>query len=877
MERLKTLFPIVLAVAAIALYVWWQSLQPGNDVDAPGTVPISWQTPDRANACAHTVGDTPRDRVATCLGRLGTSAISSGLKEELDSMAKDGKSLLAARIAMPGTTLALADHPELLTPLLGNDDAAAAKALADAGIRNLLVSRDLTGALDRDQLVLSRLAQHDFLEWFNLRWITPDLMVYTVRNSSERMPLSTGDQLLSGLRDRLSGLTPSPQRWHPESVRLLGSMRLQGETLAIRHAAAGTKDGIAEDRVVDQALDDLAAALRREWDRNVEVKGIGKLQDRLKDIRLEVHVVMERATVEPRSRYQIFDLWEMGVDGMMLKNKVGADDEKFTFLPGSEAITRALHTADDFLQYATKENWREKRPWEDPNTRLDLIRDQHFMERDPGGRTGAVRLLRALPEVPMEAVTDRNVQSMLVSGGEWWLTNQFDDGSFEYKYWPEQNRQSTEYNEVRHILGIRDLADVWRYRHDGRYLTGSAKAMNWLLKFLVQDTDPPAGPFKSANQEILLPHPPPGTILFRYPAASSGDLPNQKLGTVAVAVLGWVAYAEATGDHSQDELIRKMGKFIEAMTDANGHFRPYDVPANHPYATENNDIVPGEAGLALGKIAAYFGEKDWLAYYDKFVSYYQPWFDTRANRKVVGGRWPIDTYETQDRLDLVQFGPWSVMAAAQYYAQTKDERAAKFGLEVADWMIDNYQWTSERAPWPDYVGGYYKLPEELPAMQTFCYSEGTAAAYRLATLYAPERAERYAKATREAIRFLEVIQYDDVDSYFVARPEKVHGGVKYEMAQNKIRIDYVGHAMSTLSQYLDNRGRDPSVHLDIFDPAAPDTFGADHPSTPEEYAAQLRGEALPGPAGRGPTPEQGNPPSGLPPFAPPDRTEDEGD
>ena len=42
-------------------------------------------------------------------------------------------------------------------------------------------------------------------------------------------------------------------------------------------------------------------------------------------------------------------------------------------------------------------------------------------------------------------------------------------------------------------------------------------------------------------------------------------------------------------------------------------------------------------------------------------------------------------------------------------------------------MIDSYMWTAEKAPFPDYVGGYYKLPHELPAMQGFCYAEGTAA------------------------------------------------------------------------------------------------------------------------------------------------------
>jgi hypothetical protein len=104
---------------------------------------------------------------------------------------------------------------------------------------------------------------------------------------------------------------------------------------------------------------------------------------------------------------------------------------------------------------------------------------------------------------------------------------------------------------------------------------------------------------------------------------------------------------------------------------------------------------------------------------------------------------------------------------------------------------------------------------ELPAMQTFCYSEGTAAAYHIAALYAPDRKDKYDKSTREALRFMRVMQFDDVDSYFAAEPDILHGGIKYTMNENKVRIDYVGHGLSTVSQYLDAREADPAVSLHL--------------------------------------------------------------
>ncbi len=777
-----------------------------------------WQPKsDRSLQCLDLAGEE-RGRVEACLPQLRGSGLSSAAKEVLAKLADSGKILSAGELDGAGLAhIRLKDHPEILEALLGTDEALAAEAMREAGVRAFVIDRDVKFSLDRTNKVLPRLTYRDHYEWFQLRYATEDRLVYSVRSSPARIPIATGASLLRGLRARLEGRAPQKQRWDADAVRLIGTLRLQGEALAMRHVVVGSPKG----KVVDRALDELAAKLRREWERKVVPKGIGDLDVLIEDdIRVEIQVVMERAPVEPRSKFAIFELWEMGVDGMMFAQRPAGPgeklEEKFTYMPGSELTTHSFKSADQFLRYAVaKFDWRDSRPWEkDTRTQLDIIRTQHFMESERGGGK-AVRLVRGLPEVSMESLSDQRIQDMLVAGGEWWLYNERDDKSFEYKYWPTQNRKSEDYNEVRHILAARDLADVWRYRNDDRYLEGSFHAMEWLRQFEVYATDKPQGP---------LPHPPAGTMLFRYPsyelAPKIKKPANQKLGTVAVGLLGWLAWAMSTDDHSEDERIRLMAEFTASQQEADGRFKPYLVHKGHAYEHERNDIVPGEAMLALGIVAEYFDEKKWVEEaYPKFVKYYQPWFRERAKRVRPNGRWPHDTYKNQDRLDLVQFGPWSVMAAKQYVIMTGDKQAAEFGLEVADWMIDKYQWRGENSPWPDFVGGYYKMPNETPAMQSFCYSEGTAAAYHIAALAIPERKDKYDLATRETIRFLDVMQFDPVDSYFVAKPQMVQGGIKYTMNENKIRIDYVGHGLSTLSQYLDARAADPAVEMQIADPS----------------------------------------------------------
>ena len=758
-----------------------------------------------ADPCASVSGAT-EVRAQACLERLGalTFEIPNAAREVIAGITNDSDVVMVG--GRPGTFDGVTRLDQIPADWFTADEASVAEALRDTGVRGLVVDRRLRGALDRGAAVLERLVRHDHLDWFQLRYVSEHAFVYTVRSASAQVPQPVGDALLLGLRTRLEEAprdTWPDQPWSPASLRIIASLRLQGQALVFSHAYRAGAEGNT-----DAVLDALVPRLRREWERHAEVAGHGLLDDRLPELRLEIHIVKERAPIRPRSRAALAELWEMGVDGMMFRQRIGPGlDEKFTYMPGSELVTRSLKTPDAFLHFATDTHgWYDRRPWEDRRTRLEIIRDQHFIEASPGGGP-AVRLVRGLPQVPLADIDDEAAETMLVAGGEWWLRNMQPDGSITYKYWPAQNRESSEYNEVRHVMVVRDLVDVWRYRKDPRYLAGARRAMDWLVQFEVDSDDAEAGP---------LPHPPEGTRLFRYPSYDTQDAigkpANQKLGTVAVALLGWVAWAEASGSHEEDRRIRRLASFVKQMQEPDGRFRAYYVHDEHAYVTVKNDIVPGEAMLALAEVAEYFGEVQWIEGYGAFLDFYRPWFAERASRKNPNGRWPHGIYDNQSRLDLVQFGPWSVMAARKVYQLTGNEEAAAFGLDVADWMIDNYQWTPERTPWPDYLGGYFKMVEELPAMQTFCYAEGTAAAYALAVDFAPERKAKYADSTRQAIRFLDVMQFDETDSYFVPRPQLVRGGIKYTMNENKIRIDYVGHGLSTLSQWLDARRIDPDVH-----------------------------------------------------------------
>ncbi len=705
----------------------------------------------------------------------------------------------------------LAEGP-LREALFGTDEEAAARKVLEAGSRVVGVHWRLKSSVDRDRVVLSRLYHHDDLSWFSLLRVTDELFLYRVLDQPVEFPPALAGLCVASLRSLISGrgLPPLPEVQPREgNWDLVALVRGQGRELAI---------GLAHGPSLRKVLVELASDLERGHRRYVELYGFPPLSDHIADLSIEILRITEMATVEPRGEADLEDLWEMGVDGAIIRD---FENAKAGVFPGAVSYTRAFRTADDFLtETAAFHRMDAKRPWRDDAIQLQVFRAHHFREY-PG--KGIVYLFRGVPPVPIEAVTIRNTEKAILRAAEWYLANLRLDGSVTYKWWPAENRESDEYNIVRHTLATWNLALAWHIDPRPEFLEGAARAQDYTLQFLVHEGD--MAYFTHQN--------------------------NTKLGTVVVGLLGMIDLARIQGDHEHDDLMRRLGRFVTFMQiregTEKGKFKGYHVPEDHPYYDEENDIVPGEAALALAELADWLREPSWIEPLRDYWTYYQPWFREKAAKKRLDAPWPAWIYENQTRLDLVEFGPWTVMAANAYHRATQDSDVAAFGLEVARWMVESYQYDEARTPWRDYLGGYYKLPHELPAMQAFCYAEGTAAAYQLALRAAPDQAPYFEKASRATVRFAYVMQYDDWSTYPFSRPWVVKGGVRYAMNETKVRIDYVHHAFSAMYQYLVGARADPAL---------PEGVKADVPLLDEQIAAALARAGRPA-----------APPSPVPPAA----------
>ncbi|MEE2787288.1 MAG: hypothetical protein VX589_08110 [Myxococcota bacterium] len=685
-----------------------------------------------------------------------------------------------SRLPAKTVKLGLFDDPEVKKALLGTDEETAANIIYSKGVRTLIVHYGVAENTDVGKRVLSRLYHHDYLTRFQLMRVAKNAFLYRVRKSSVKFDAELATRCLRYLRDRLAGKKPTIEDERSETGQwtFVASIRGQGRELAV---------AFGQDKKLAKSLDEVAKDLERYHRRRKEYFGFPPLKDHLADLRIEIQRVTERAYLEPRDDQFIAQFWELGIDGTLMLTK---NRKKRAVLPGSAAYTRALNRPEKFLKDAAKEGrMPSKRPWREKGSWLEMFRTIHYTEL-PG--SGIRKLYRGFKEVPLSDVTVKAVKNAVVSAGEWYLSNLRPDGSVVYKFWPESNRYTDENNIVRHALSTWNLVQAYELDPRPEFLEAAKKTLGFTERHRVEENSPEFGDM----------------VYYRYKD-------NVKLGTAVITILGLIDMAKATDSKEYDDLLVKLGNFTKFMAQDSGKFLGYHVPKGHAYHGKTNDIVPGEAALALIRLAEYFDDNAWIASLDKYWAYYMRLFRKRAASRNINVAWPWYVYDNTTRLALVQMGPWTVMAANAYHRRTGNKEVAAFGLEVARWMIDTYQWTSERSPWPDYVGGYFKLREELPAMQTFCYAEGTAAAYQLALRYAPEQVAYFEKSTREAMRLGLAMQYTDLDTYGFSRPNQVMGGIRYALNETKVRIDYVHHALSSMYLYYQGALVDPNLPASV--------------------------------------------------------------
>jgi hypothetical protein len=369
--------------------------------------------------------------------------------------------------------------------------------------------------------------------------------------------------------------------------------------------------------------------------------------------------------------------------------------------------------------------------------------------------TGQVRRLIRGNEVVAQASVNSETTQELADGMAGWLFNQLDaSGRLTYEYWPSRGEASSENNMIRQWMGTLAMTRVAVDRDDEALVRRSARN----VEFNLED---------SYTVENGL-----GAI-----ADPDGDV---KLGAVALAALAISQHPDRERFAEQEAALRRT---VDHLWQPDGSFRTFLVPAER---NDNQNFYPGEALLLWASTLEAEADPDLLRRFMLSFEFYRDWHRAGPNPAFV---------------------PWHTMAYEKVWRVTRDDRLRDFVFEMNDWLVGLQQW--DDAPYPDMAGRFYDpdRPDYGPphASSDGVYMEGLIAAYRLAEAVGDaERADAYRVALVRGLRHLMQLQFaDDVDLFYVSRPEPVAGGMRTTEYDNRIRVDNVQHGLMAVLDILE--------------------------------------------------------------------------
>jgi hypothetical protein len=370
-------------------------------------------------------------------------------------------------------------------------------------------------------------------------------------------------------------------------------------------------------------------------------------------------------------------------------------------------------------------------------------------------RTGQVRRMARGNDIVDQASVNGETTEQLAEGMAGWLFNQLDaSGRLTYEYWPSRGEASSDNNMIRQWMGTLAMTRLAVDRDDETLLRQSARNVEFNLA-------------DSYSVENGL-----GSI-----ADPDGDV---KLGAVALAALAISQHPDRERFAEQEAALRRT---VDHLWQADGSFRTFLVPAER---NDNQNFYPGEALLLWASTLEDEADPDLLRRFMLSFQFYRDWHREGPNPAFV---------------------PWHTMAYERVWRVTRDERLRDFVFEMNDWLVNLQQW--DDAPYPDMAGRFYDpdRPDYGPphASSDGVYMEGLIAAYRLAEAVGDaERADRYRVALVRGLRHLMQLQFaDDVDLFYISRPERVAGGMRTTEYDNRIRVDNVQHGLMAVLDILE--------------------------------------------------------------------------
>jgi small neutral amino acid transporter SnatA (MarC family) len=337
---------------------------------------------------------------------------------------------------------------------------------------------------------------------------------------------------------------------------------------------------------------------------------------------------------------------------------------------------------------------------------------------------------------------------------DWFVRNQQPDGSWLYLYDADDDSTTAEYNSVRHAGVAMGLYQAAAAGLPGA-LGSADRGTDWALRTLTERD---------------------GWAAFARPGLID-------TGASALLAAGLVIRREATGELRYDDVLRRLGRFLQAQTEPSGAvLASYDPIRGAPVAGEYSKYFTGETYWALTLLNRAFPGEGWGQTADRIGAYLATSRDDRE------GYWP----GIADHWAAYGLAETARSAGRGAPPLTGDE--SDYARRQAELFGGQVRWISERfGPWGGLVrpggvprgGGYGVIAEGLSGLWLVANEDP-----RLADLRGPI-AERATCNAGLAVR----AQSDREDTAGAVRPGRVEGAW---FRDGETRMDDQQHALAGL-------------------------------------------------------------------------------
>jgi len=364
-----------------------------------------------------------------------------------------------------------------------------------------------------------------------------------------------------------------------------------------------------------------------------------------------------------------------------------------------------------------------------------------------------------------DAVSAEQTLEAAKEAGKYLMRATQKDGRFVYEYDPALDEVTPNYNIVRHAGTVYAMLETYGVTRDEELFRAAKRALEFLLTQIQTK--------EIEGEEV--------DLLIEKDAA--------KLGGNALAIIALAKYIEVSGDRQYIPRMKRLGRWIQKIQDADGRFTVHKLDIAEEKTVEfESRYYPGEAILGMLRLQAITSEATWLDTAERGAAYL-----IQIRDKGIGE-------------DKIEHDHWLLYALNELHRARPRKEFLEHAMLIARAIIKR-QITEPK--YPDWLGGFRPPPTSNPAATR---TEGLCAVYFLARDHDRPELPALRETIQRAIAFQLQVQNRPETVIHFKDPQRCLGGFAESFTDSTIRIDTVQHNISALlaaAKILQEKGAAP--------------------------------------------------------------------